>query len=100
MAAKSILFSDYGKHGKPKRCYLDSSFVIHLLQFGLTTGTPAARDAACDIFHGQLVADGVQLVASAFTYAELLHIYCFKYPGGMYDEARSFLKKPGLSGVG
>jgi hypothetical protein len=98
MAANGIPFSDYGKHAKPKRCYLDSSFVIHLLQFGLTTGVPAPRDAACDKFHGQLVADGVQLVSSLFTFSELLHIYCFKYPGGMYDEARTFLGKAGLSG--
>jgi hypothetical protein len=98
MAAKNIPFSDYGKHAKPKRCYLDSSFVIHLLQFGLTTGTPAKQDAACDRFHGQLLADGVQLVASLFTYSELLHMYCFKYRGGMWDEAKAFLAKPSLSG--
>jgi hypothetical protein len=94
MAAKIIPFSDYAKHPTPRRCYLDSSFVIHLLQFGLTTGTPAVRDAACDTFHARLISDGVQLLASVFTYSELLHIYCFKYPGGMYDEARAFLKKP------
>jgi hypothetical protein len=98
MAANSIPFSDYGKHSKPKRCYLDSSFVIHLLQFGLTTGVPDPRDAACDKFHGQLITDGVQLVASLFTFSELLHIYCFKYRGGMYDEAKKFLGKPAASG--
>jgi hypothetical protein len=100
MAANGIAFSDYSKHPKPRRCYIDSSFVVHLLNFSLTKAgaTPTPKDASCDAFHKQLLFDGVELVASVITYAELVNFYCFKYPGGMYDVARNFLKNPALSG--
>lgn len=94
MSATVIKFSDYSKHPRPSRVYVDTSFAVHLLQFGLTKGPPTTKDAACDAFHRVLLSDRVELVASVLTYTELVHVFCCKFPGGMYELARNALSLP------
>lgn len=99
MAAKSVLFADYAKHPKPKRLYVDSSFVSRLLYHELNSTNPVAlrpTDIKSFGFYQQLVADGVDIVGSSFTYVEVLHYYCFHYSGGMYELSKSYLAAKGL----
>jgi len=100
MPAVAVKFSDYQKHPKPKRVYCDSNFAISLLNWErLKTKQhllPPA-DRACYSFCQLLLNDGVEIVASLFTYQEVLHFYCFQFQGGMYDVAANFLRSKGVT---
>lgn len=104
MPANKILFADYPSHPKPRRVYIDSNFAIRLLvnyvaqPTQMTTKAIEARN--CDNFYRQLIADGVEIVGSVFTFAETLHYYSFRYPNGMYQLSRNYLSSHGLSPVG
>jgi len=104
MAAQTILFADYGKHAKPKRLYLDSSFAVAILVYELnkTTTTPGILQPshlASYQFYQALIADGVDLTGSVLTYTELLQYYCYIYPGGMFDLAKQYCKTTGAKGA-
>lgn len=104
MAANGILFTDYAKHQKPKRLYLDSSFVIALLVYELNKANPTAnvlkqRHLDSFTFYQDLLSDGVDLSGSILTYSEVLHNYCFSYPGGMYDLSKSYYASVGATGA-
>jgi predicted nucleic acid-binding protein len=101
MAAQGILFADYANHPKPRRLYLDSSFAIALLFYELNhTGSAIEpRHVESYKFFQALDADGIDLTGSVLTYSELLHYYCFVYPGGMYDLAKQYCKTNGVTGA-
>src|SRR5271156_4756807 len=95
MPAIGILFKDYANYPMPKRVYCDSNFAFRLLNYEILNATPLKLhplDKTCHSFYQQLRSDNVEIIASLFTYSELIHIYCFQYPKGMYELAASFLR--------
>jgi len=101
MAATGILFADYAKHPKPTRLYLDSSFVTTLLFYELNKTNPAIlkpKHHDSFAFYQTLLSDGVDLAGSILTYTEVLHHYCFYYPGGMYELAKKYFVTTGTIG--
>ncbi|HEV7673539.1 MAG TPA: hypothetical protein VGQ12_03310 [Candidatus Angelobacter sp.] len=103
MAANGILFADYVANPRPKRVYCDSNFALRVLTYALFHSTPSRlspRDVDCNQFYQQLVADKVDVIASLLTYSEVMHIYTFLLPGGMYDKARSHLGSKGVAATG
>lgn len=100
MPALGIPFNDYPNYPKPKRVYCDSNFAVKLLNcelFALKPHLLKPVDRACMSFHQQLEGDGVELVGSLFTYSEVLHVYCFNFPKGMYDASEKFLRAKGVT---
>jgi hypothetical protein len=101
MPATGILFRDYAKHPIPKRVYCDSNFALKLLNYALLHPNPALIqpiDTACFNFYQQLKTDKVELIASLLTFSEVMHVYCFQYPKGMYERSKAFLQTK-VSGV-
>jgi len=102
MAATGIPFADYANHPKPKRLYLDSSFVIALLFYELNKANlPVLRPkhSASFNFYQAVLSDGIELTGSILTYSEVLHHYCFVYPGGMFDLAKNYCATAAVSGA-
>ena len=99
MAAQAIQFANYATFPKPHRVYADSNFAFNLLCYELNhTKKQVLRpiDTDCYNFYQTLMNDGVELVGSVYTFSEVLHVYCFSYPRGMYELSVAFLQQKGL----
>jgi len=99
MGATAIQFSKYPAFPKPKRVYSDTNFAFNLLCYEINQANKNVIrpiDAQCKSFHQTLLRDGVELVGSVYTFSELLHVYCFSYPRGMYDLSEAFLRQKGV----
>jgi hypothetical protein len=95
MPAKKIKFADYALHPTPRKLYVDTNFACDLLAHELNANNAAAlkyREIQSMSFYNIVVGGGVELICSPFTFNEVLHLYCFRYPGGMDDLTTGFLQ--------